>query len=279
MRATRFFPQTTAAVLGLWMVLASCTPPAQVATQTTNPQAYQTLRVMSYNIHHCNPLSKPKVIDVDAIVATIKSQTPDLVALQEVDVNTKRSGSIHQAQVIAEKLGMHYFFGKALEYDGGEYGVAILSKFPLEETRVVPLPVKEGTKAEPRAVAFATVKLSKNRKIIFGSTHLDEKGNPENRLLQLEALGRIRFEQKLPFIIAGDFNATPGSESIQRLDVLFQRTCQDCPPTFPITNSTKAIDFIAFSPAEKFSVATHQVVQETYASDHLPIVSVIEVLR
>lgn len=261
----------------LLMVAVSCTQPSQSGSQT-GQKSEVALKVMSYNIRHANPPSKPKFIDLDAIVAVIKAQNPDVVALQEVDVNTIRSGGIDQAKIIAQKLGMHYFFGKALDYDGGDYGVAILSRFPLEDASAVPLPSVAGTNAEPRVVAFATVLISKKQRLIFASTHLDEKGNPQNRLLQLEKIAQVKGGVKLPFIIAGDFNATPGSETIQRLDALFTRTCKDCAPTFPVLNPSKTLDFIGYAPAARFKVVSHQVIQETYASDHLPIVAEIRLL-
>src|SRR5690348_2217023 len=79
-----------------------------------------TLRIMTYNIHHCNPPTKSKTgeIEVDAIARVINSRHPDLVALQEVDVNTKRSGGIDQAAQLAAKTGMHAYFGKAIDHDG-----------------------------------------------------------------------------------------------------------------------------------------------------------------
>ena len=54
-----------------------------------------TLSILTYNIHHANPPSKPGLIDVDAIAAVIVKLRPDVVALQEVDVYTNRSGKKH----------------------------------------------------------------------------------------------------------------------------------------------------------------------------------------
>jgi hypothetical protein len=53
-------------------------------------QAGNKLRVMTYNIHHGNPPTKEASgeIDLEAIVAAIRKEAPDLVALQEVDVHT-----------------------------------------------------------------------------------------------------------------------------------------------------------------------------------------------
>ncbi|PKD21647.1 hypothetical protein APR41_01265 [Salegentibacter salinarum] len=76
------------------------------------------LKVMAYNIHHANPPSKPDTIDIDAIIKTIQGQDPDIVALQEIDANTTRSGEGNQAEILEERLGMNVFFSKAINYDG-----------------------------------------------------------------------------------------------------------------------------------------------------------------
>lgn len=213
-----------------------------------------------------------------AIVNTIRKQKPDLVALQEVDVRTERSGNVHQAEEIAKRLGMHFFFGKAIDHQGGEYGVALLSRYPLSETVVHRLPTKAETKGEPRVLATAKVTLPDGTSLRFGSTHLDAQRDSVNRELQIREIVKIASGEPLPFLLAGDFNATPGSGTVNLLDQAFTRTCQQCAPTIPVLKPTKAIDFIAYRhPAGKFLVSSHTVVPETYASDHLPVVAVIRV--
>lgn len=266
------------------ILAASCSKENQSADLASNggsaSEAHEpvTIRVMTYNVHHCNPPSKPDSIDVDAIVNTIRAQDPDLLALQEIDVNTKRSGPLNQAEEIAKKLNMNFFFGKAIDYQGGEYGVAILSKYPLSETVVNRLPTKAETNGEPRVLATAKVTLPDGNHIRFGSTHLDAQKGAVNRQMQIEEIGTIASSEELPFIIAGDFNATPGTDVIKKLDKHFTRTCQSCEPTIPVNNPTKAIDFIAYTPDKKFKVMSHEVIAERYASDHLPVVAVIRVL-
>src|SRR5690606_29946096 len=150
----------------VFTILAACSP------KTRHAAAPNTIRVMSYNIHHCNPPSKTNgEIDLDAIAAVIKTQKPDLVALQEVDVNTTRSGKINQAQAIAEKLGMNYYFAKAIDYQGGEYGTAVLSRFPISNMQTVKLPNPENK--EQRVLALAEVSLPGDVTVRFGSTHLE----------------------------------------------------------------------------------------------------------
>ncbi|WP_266202711.1 endonuclease/exonuclease/phosphatase family protein [Pontibacter kalidii] len=233
--------------------------------------------VMSYNIHHANPPSKEETgeIDIDAIVAAIKRENPDLVALQEVDVNTGRSGNVNQAEAIAAKLGMEAFFGKAIDYDGGYYGVAILSKYPLSEAIVTPLPEDADPGAEDRVIATAKVELPGGLVIRFGSTHLDVR-SAENRDQQVRAINYMAAEETIPFIVAGDFNAMPESNSIAELDKAFTRTCTtDCEPTIPVINPKRAIDFIAFSKKSPFKVVSQRVIPERYASDHLPVVATL----
>jgi endonuclease/exonuclease/phosphatase family metal-dependent hydrolase len=251
--------------------------PAPVVPPEPAAVTGQPVRVMSYNIHHANPPSRPDFIDLDAIVTAIRVQNPDLVALQEVDVNTTRSGAYNQAGEIASRLGMQFFFGKAIDYQGGEYGIALLSRFPLSETAVHRLPTKAGTNGEARALATARVQLPDGTFIRFGSTHLDAQSDQANRQLQVTETGRLAAGERLPFIMAGDFNATPETPVIASLDQYFRRSCQVCGPTIPVNSPTKAIDYIAFTPAAKFTVVTHQVIQEKYASDHLPIVAEIRV--
>lgn len=237
----------------------------------------EKVTVMSYNIHIGVPPTKPGTTDLDAIVRTIKSQNPDIVALQEVDVNTTRTGRVNEAAIIAEKLKMNFFFAKAIDYGGGDYGVAILSKYPISETKVHRLTTIEGTKGEPRVMATAKITLRNGRTIRFASTHLDAQGNPVNREKQVSEILTIGSSEQLPFIIAGDLNAQPGSSVINKLDEQFTRTCLECPPTFPVVKPRTAIDFIAFSNTSKVKVLSHAVVQEHYASDHLPIVASLQI--
>lgn len=260
-------------VLSSIMLLLSC---SQRVYQTNTP-AVNSLKVMSYNIHHANPPSVPGKIDLDAIAKAISDQNPDLVALQEVDVNTDRSGKINEASMLALKLGMKgLFFAKAIDHEGGDYGVAILSKYPISESQIHRLPTQEGTKGEPRVLATVQVNLPGGKKIRFGSTHLDAQKSDTNRLLQVTEINKIAAQERLPFIIAGDLNATPESAVIKMFDTQFTRTCQDCAFTIPVINPTKAIDFIAYSKGTDMEVVSHEVVPERYASDHLPIVSVLK---
>src|SRR5687767_5509044 len=164
-----------------------CAKKTVQGTSVPNPENNDAagIRVLCYNIHHANPPSKPNLIDMAAIAHVIKQQEPHLVALQEVDVRTERSGkTLHQAEELGRLTGMTAYFAKAIDYGGGEYGVAILSKYPMEQMSINPLPTAEGTNGERRTLATAVITVPGGKKLLFAVTHLDAQRNDTNRLLQ-----------------------------------------------------------------------------------------------
>lgn len=240
------------------------------------PARKHSLRVLSYNIHHASPPSKPGVIDLDAIARVINELSPDLVALQEVDVHTGRSGPFNQAEELGKKTGMAAHFFKSIDYDGGQYGLAVLSKLPVIETDRFPLPRMDGNGGEPRILATATIQLSSKERLLFACTHLDAQKDSTNRLLQIKAIEGLLGDTLIPVVIAGDLNASPGSAVIKVLDDNFSRTCNPCEATVPANNPRRVIDFIAFTPARGFKVKQHRVIPENYASDHVPVMADLE---
>ena len=259
--------------------LSGCTsgnePRSQQALSATTLSIANHIKVLSYNIHHANPPSKPDTIDLEAVARVILQASPDVVALQEIDVHTGRSGPYNQAKELARRTGMHAFFAKTIDYDGGSYGIAILSRYPLQNTQQHALPSNPDTGGEPRVLATADIQLPSQPIITIACTHLDAQKNPENRLMQIQKINALVQEIKHPLIIAGDFNAVADSEVIRLVDENFTRSCDPCEPTIPADHPTKAIDFIAYRPKDSFKVQKHQVLQEPYASDHAPVEAVL----
>ncbi|QMW00866.1 endonuclease/exonuclease/phosphatase family protein [Spirosoma foliorum] len=256
-------------VIGLLLTLISL---ATYAGEGPFARKMKKLRVMTYNIHHCNPPSAGAKIEVEAIARVITNEKPDFVALQEVDVNTERSGKgLHQAKELARLTGMHYFFSKAIDHQGGDYGVAVLSRFPIIDSTRLILPIDPVIGGETRTIAAITVEVAKGKKVIFASTHLDLK--EPNRLSQSELIINLFKDSTLPVILAGDFNAQPDSKVIGLLDQNFTRSCLDCKPTIPVKEPNRVIDFIMFKPGSTFKSLSTRVIDEQYASDHLPVVA------
>jgi endonuclease/exonuclease/phosphatase family metal-dependent hydrolase len=234
------------------------------------------IRVMSYNIRHASPPSAPSKIDLDTIAGIIKKQNPDILALQEVDVKTHRSGlSVDEANQLGSRTGMHAYFGKAIAFDGGEYGVAILSKYPVDTTILYRLPTIGDSEA--RVLLVANIRVE-NKTIAFACTHLDAGEEDEIRLLQVKTIGEIQKGIKYPLILAGDLNAEAGGPVISYIDTIFKRSCtSNCPLTIPNDKPVSTIDYVAYRKTDPFKVVSHKVLNETYASDHLPLVAELEI--
>ena len=243
-----------------------------VKKSTSKETLLLSLKVMTYNIHHANPPSKPGFIDLDAIAEVINKEKPDLVGLQEVDQFTKRSGNIDQAKLLAQKTGLYYQFFKAIDYDGGAYGVAILSKFPILAYAKQDLP--QVMKGEARVMASISISLPNKKRLTFANTHLDAQRPDSNRIVQMKSMLTALEAKKEAVILVGDLNCEAGKEPIMLLDRTFIRSCVlNCAPTIPVVKPVKTIDYIALKNAN-WILKEHRVLPEVYASDHRPVVAV-----
>ena len=228
---------------------------------------------MTYNIRHGAPIHKPDDdIQLEQLAKVIKSENPDIVALQEVDSVTKRA-PLDEARELGELTGMHYAYFKAIDYQGGKYGVGILSRYPIlkKQQQQLALPDPSG---EPRTVGVITIEPVKGVKINFATTHLDLK--KENRLAQIKQLITLSEDSPHPLLVAGDFNAQPNSEEIKALKKEFTFTCtNDCPLTFPSDTPRITLDYVILNPeaAKLIQPVGYKAIENIPASDHLPFVA------
>lgn len=183
--------------VGAWVLALSLT--ARLAADEP-----RTLRVLTYNIHHGEGMDGK--LDLRRIAEVIQRAKPDVVALQEVDAKTGRAQGVDQAAELGKLTGLHSAFGQAMEYDGGAYGEAFLSRWPLEDVRVIALPKREGS--EPRCILAARVQPDNGLPaFVFASTHL-EHAKAQLCLCQAGKLGPyLANSEGLPVILAGDLNA------------------------------------------------------------------------
>lgn len=241
------------------------------------------LKVMTYNIYGARA-STGAPADLTLLAKVINEQKPDLVALQEVDVHTSRTGiTVHQAKELAALTGMEWFFTKAIDVGGGEYGDAVLSRLPIRESRRYALPVAPNVSGEFRSVAMIRVNKD-GRDLYFASTHLDHLAQEDSRLVQAQELKKIVQALDLPLIMAGDLNAVPSSQTISILRGFMNLGCtQQCPLTFPSDKPDRTIDYIMTAPAGKFTVDLYQALpgyiadKRVYASDHCPVIANIRI--
>lgn len=234
------------------------------------------IRVMTYNIHHCNPPAQKGVIDVDAIARVIAANGADVVFLQEVDVNTGRSGKGNQAEEIAKRSGLgNFVFFKAIDFSGGDYGGAIISRYPLTGEQLHILPVKEGE--EQRIMGSAFIDIPQIGQIIVATTHLDLDKNW--RKLQIDYIVDFIVKQNVPVIFGGDFNAKPQNEEMKPLFENFISSENSYNPTFPNTTPTEHIDYLFINQGLKMSFINHRVLRGFDASDHLPVSAIVKIVK
>ena len=231
----------------------------------------KTLRVLCYNIHHGRGTDEK--VDLPRIARVIRAADPDLVALQEVDDKTRRTGGVDQTAELIRLTGMHGRFGKAIDFEGGGYGQAVLSRIPIREATVHTLP---GMPAREQRIAFEVRVTVDGRDLSFVTTHLHHL-EAALREQQASKLSDLFAGAERPVIVAGDLNATPESKPLATLKEKWTIATAD--PgllTYPSAKPIKQIDYVLVRPAGRFKVVEARVVDEATASDHRPVVVVLE---
>ena len=233
----------------------------------------KSLRVLSYNIHH--GAGTDDKLDLPRVAEVIKGTRPDLVALQEVDRNTTRTRKVDQAAVLGKLTGMHVAFGKAIDLQSGEYGLAILSRFPIKNVKTDPLPGKE--KQEARIVMRAAVEPGRGLPALtFLNTHL-QHDDGETREKQVAKIDELFGTADGPFVLAGDLNARPDSAPIKALAKNWTFATEPGAKgllTIPSDVPTHQIDYVLFRGT--FKALEAKVIEEKVASDHRPVLTVLE---
>lgn len=264
-------------------IILSCGKNTKESAPVSKPVAKgSVVTVMTYNIYGARPNGVPDT-DLKAIAKTIIDSKADLVALNEVDAFTTRNGKDrHLARDLASLTGMNWYFAKAMDFYGGEYGDAILSKFPILESKRYSLSVADGVGGELRSVAMIKVKKD-DKEFYFTATHLDHLQIEDNRILQANQLKQIVTDLNKPLILAGDFNAKPESQTITIVKSYMTLGCrQQCAFTYPSGGGSygapdKTIDYIMYSPTDKFTINNYNAIPYLPNSDHAPVVATIEV--
>lgn len=234
------------------------------------------LRVLSYNIHHGEGVDRK--LDLERIAGVINSVEPHIVALQEVDQNTQRTGRVDQPAELARLTGLRLAFGGNLRLEGGQYGNAVLSRFPIRRRQNHLLPSLDG--GEQRGVLEVELELPGGQTpLLLYATHLDHRRNDQERLASAKAINALvgQFPAR-PALLAGDLNDTPESPTLQHFARAWTPANQDAQPTIPVARPNRQIDFILFRPAERWKVVEVRVLDEAIASDHRPILAVLELL-
>ena len=160
------------------------------------------ITIATYNIRHGHDAD----FDWKQIAEVVRRSGADIVGFQEVDMYTNRIGGRDTVAGLSEALGFTYgFFVTAMNFDGGQYGTAILSRFPMTACEKQPL---NAGKYEPRAFGCVNISLCEGKDICFLNTHLSYESR-ELQTIQLAALAAYMDKQipkDMPVVLTGDFN-------------------------------------------------------------------------
>lgn len=214
------------------------------------------VQVMTYNVRHCAGMDL--VLDYDRTANVIAMQKPDVVALQELDSMTSRSEHRYQLGELASRTQYYPVFGSAIDYDGGKYGVGILTRELPLSTKRIPLPGEE-----PRLLLVVEV-----HDYVIACTHLDLE--EEQRLASVPLIVEEAQRWQKPFILAGDWNDSPDSQLIQEMSKYFIiHSGNDA--TYPADIPQECIDYIATFKGQSVETIESHVIDEPAASDHRPV--------
>ncbi len=231
-----------------------------------------TLRVVTYNIRHGAGMDGR--VDLARTAATLSALAPDIVALQEVDESVARSGRVDQATELGRALGMHAAFASFMDYQGGRYGLALLSRLPIRSQRVMPLPPGD----EPRAALLVEVEAENGVAVSVVCVHFNWVADDTKRFAQAATLCASLDALATPWVVAGDYNDVPGSRTLALFDARATNAAKPAGSnsTFPADQPEREIDFVYAAPQARWLVQQARVVEERAASDHRPVLAVLE---
>lgn len=229
------------------------------------------LRVATYNIRHGRGMDDR--VELERTARALRMLDADIIALQEVDARVNRSGNVDQAEMLAGLLGMRHAFGAFMDYDGGEYGMAILSRHRIVGVQRVRLPDGE----EPRIALSINVELPGYDTVTVVNVHFDWVNDDAARYRQARAVAAHVDTLKLPWLLLGDFNDSPSSRTLRLFAdrVRPERKPTGANLTFTSDQPVREIDYIFASEGTSWEVREIEVVADSVTSDHRPVVATV----
>jgi endonuclease/exonuclease/phosphatase family metal-dependent hydrolase len=252
--------------------LASCSaPPHRTGAAPDAP----AIRVATYNIRHGRGTDER--VDLARTAAVLRALRPDIVGLQEVDNRVERSGRVDEAALLGEQLGMHHAFGSFFDYQGGQYGMGVLSRHSIR--RITPVELPRGN--EPRIALAVEVDYPGIGALAVVNVHFDWVRDDGFRFAQATALTTFLDTLSVPYILLGDFNDVPESRT---LALFTARAMEAKKPagdhfTFSSTDPAREIDFIFAAPPSRWTAGGVRVIDESLASDHRPVYAELRLRR
>ena len=219
------------------------------------------LKILSYNVRNARGMDDE--VNFDRVAKVINRINADCVALQELDSATRRSGGVVVLDELAKRTHMYAVYNSSIDYDGGKYGIGILTKEKPLRHEAIALPGSE----EKRSLLVFEMK-----DCVFCCTHWSLR--QADRLASVALMNEVleKYTHK-PVFLAGDLNAVPASEEMAELTKQWIILNDPFQPTIPVVNPNRCIDYVLFKDNPQFHVRILEtkVENEPLASDHLPV--------
>lgn len=227
----------------------------------------QSVRLMSMNLkeggEYIGHRAKP-------YADLIKEYNPDFVCLQEVDYYTVRNGKSDMLDSLALQTGMFPFYCKSFDYQGGGFGVAVLSKYPFFNAGKIVSSIA-GTR-EPRGTGWVCVQLPGGEVVRVGSVHLAVE-NYQAAIKQFAELNKVILtDSETPTLLAGDFNCPPDGDAVTYVKVKWQEIARGSGNTIPSSGPTTQLDYVMGHP-KKWTYSNYQIIARPDLSDHCFVVA------
>ena len=255
------------------IVLLGCTSPDD--TVPTSQQTPASIRIATYNIKHGRGMDG--TVDLERTAATLQALDADIIALQEVDDRASRSGRVDQATWLAERLDMYAAYGSFMPFQGGRYGLAILSRNRIESHESWRL--TDGN--EPRVALAARIRIDSGETITAVAVHFDWVEDDGYRFAQArETITRLQ-ALEIPWIVFGDFNDVPTSRTMNAFERIGRNAAKPVgnAATFPSDQPKIEIDYIFNGPPARWRPAIAEVIPESISSDHRPVITKLSLIR
>ncbi|WP_207127041.1 endonuclease/exonuclease/phosphatase family protein [Actinocatenispora comari] len=254
------------AVLLIVPVVLLLTTPAPAHPSATA----DSVRLVTWNLHY--GVNDDAAVDPAAIAATLRSQHPDVIVLQEVNRGWPIGGGTDLAEWLSRALGMPYVWSPAAD---GQFGNVIMSSLPMSQVRTGPLPYGQGP--QRRSYARATVQLPGGHGLTVCTAHLQNiTEHHATRDAEIDTLlGHCAGHA--PVVVAGDFNSMPGWPEIAKFDRAGLVSAQDS--TGHAGELTSPTDTPKYRPdwifgSDDVSFNDFRIVHST-ASDHFPLATTV----
>jgi|AGTN01.1.fsa_nt_gi Metal-dependent hydrolase len=225
-----------------------------------NPE-YVKLKILSYNVRNARGMDD--VTDFDRVADVISRINADCVAIQELDSATDRSGGAVVLDELAKRTDMHATYSASIDYQGGKYGIGVLTKEKPLRHEVIPLPGSE----ERRSLLIVEME-----DYVICSTHWSLK-QPDRYASVAMMNEAVKKYTNKPVFLGGDLNAVPSSDEIAELSKEWVILNDPSQPTIPVVNPNRCIDYVVGKQSGlfRFKALQTKVENEPMASDHLPV--------